>query len=653
VRRHLSTVLAAILLPGFISLQAQIIKKKNLGTEAVIVNDSIVRYSQSDIFDFPNISIYDFYYNKKKLNKLMYYIESGQDQNAYLAMRDYVKNYGIDNFRKAPGLIWDLARYSKKFGWPGEALQLYKLAIKHYAVGSDTTTLFKEFDSLNRDKVRYYVPIERYQQMVAARRDVDTLIAPRPAKMNMGMDVNSKKEDYAPSMGNSDNMLLFTSKRNNHNSIPPKYDEDIFFSTREYEVWTKAKEFKKINTSYNEGSACLSPDGRTLIFSRCMAPGSLGSCDLYQATLQQDSTWGDVKNLGEAINSAGWDSHPSLSHTGDTLFYASNRNGGFGLSDIYYSVKKEDGSWVHCRNAGPLINTRGSEVSPFFHHKQNVLYFSSDGHTINFGKFDIYKSVLDEWNWSEPRNIGPLVNGKGDEYYFTIDSKSEMLYFARSSEYDLQNLDLHAFPVPMEAQPGALAKLYGTLKNREGKPIHGIVSVIDLDKGVEVAPKYTREDGSFDFDLIDKRNYLLVVQGDEFFRIEEIFYLNGDTEMNEVTEPIDRKIEFKSIEFESGQSEILDVMKEDLAKVGQFMLDNPEMRLNISGHTDNDGDPQVNLELSQARADAIKEYLVVKFNLDDQRIGSVGYGSRKPIVRELTEKDKQVNRRVEFEIYRD
>ena len=123
--------------------------------------------------------------------------------------------------------------------------------------------------------------------------------------------------------------------------------------------------------------------------------------------------------------------------------------------------------------------------------------------------------------------------------------------------------------------------------------------------------------------------------------------------MNEVTEPIDRKIEFKSIEFESGRSEILETMKEDLAKVGQFMLDNPEMKMNISGHTDNDGDAQVNIELSQTRADAIKEFLVVKFNLDDTRIGTMGYGSRKPLVKEVTDKDKQINRRVEFEIFRD
>jgi outer membrane protein OmpA-like peptidoglycan-associated protein len=653
VKSHFSVLLASLFVFTFSSLAGQLFRKKNLEAGERFAVDSIARYSQSDIFEFPNIGKVDFYYNKKKLNRLMYYLDDGQEIEAYLVMRDYVRHFGVENFRKTPGLIWDLARYSKTFGPLGEALQLYKLAIKHYAEGTDTTTLFKEYNALERDKAKYYVPIEHYRKMVAARQDVDTMIAPRPSVMNMGRDVNSKKEDYAPSIGNVDDMLLFTSKRNNHNSIPPRFDEDIFYSVKQYDVWQRAVPLDKINTSHNEGSACLSMDGKHLIFSRCNAPGSFGNCDLYSAEMKADSTWGNIHNMGGAINSAFWDSHPSLTHSGDTLFFASNRMGGFGLSDIYYSVKDKHGKWGHAHNAGPLINTRNSEVSPFFHHKANVLFFSSNGHTINFGQFDIYKSSLSNGIWSEPRNTGPLVNGKGDEYYFTIDAESVNLYFARSSERELGNLDLHSFPVPMEAQPGALAKIFGSLKNREGKPIHGVVSVIDLEHGVEVAPKYTREDGSFDFDLIDHRNYLLIVQGDEFFRMEELFFLDGDMEFNKTAEPIERKIAFRSIQFESGKSDILDSMKLDLAKVGNFMLDNPEMRLNIYGHTDSQGDPQFNVELSQHRADAIKEYLVVHFNLDETRIGSTGFGSKKPIVPEVTEKDRQVNRRVEFEIYRE
>ncbi len=280
-----------------------------------------------------------------------------------------------------------------------------------------------------------------------------------------------------------------------------------------------------------------------------------------------------------AINSTGWDSQPSLSHSGDTLFFASDRLGGFGFSDIYYSTKGSDGKWQKALNMGPIINTRAFEVSPFFHHKYNVLYFSSNGQPLTFGDFDIYKAYKRDPAWDEPKNIGPLVNGVGSEYYFTIDSESNYLYYARSASNDINNLDLFSFPVPMEAQPDAIATLKGSLINSETrKPFKGIVSVIDLDKGVEVSPKFLREDGSFDFTLINKRNYLLVIQGDDFFRIEELFFMDGDTEMNREAEPFESKIAFKSLEFENGKADILPAMHSDLNKLANFMIDHPTSR---------------------------------------------------------------------------
>lgn len=645
-------ILLLLLLQQAVYGQKRPKKLKNAGV--VELNDSLTSYSQSDIFEFPNINTQRFHYNEKAIKEIQRYDNAHLNDKLYVALKDYVRNFGIENFSKNVPMLWKLAKLSEEYGPPGEAILLYKLILKHHQQGIDIKNLFHVYDSIETDKKEFYVPLDYYYQLVDLRKEIDTLRPPQSVLINMGDVVNSPKEDYGPTIGNVDNILLFTSKRNVHNVAGERIvDEDLFFSLSQDGYWNQAQEFKTINTSYNEGSACLSLDGKFLYFSRCNAPGSIGNCDLYVSELGADSVWNASKNLGAAINSTGWDSHPSLTHSGDTLFFASNRAGGFGLSDIYFSVKDSKGVWQKAQNAGPIINTRNSEVSPFFHHKFNVLYFSSNGQPLNFGEFDIYKSYLKGKSWSEPKNIGPLVNGAGSEYYFTIDSESRSLYYARSTEEDLQNLDLYSFPVPMGAQPEAVVNLKGSLKSSTtGEPLKGIVSIIDLDQGVEVAPKYLRDDGSFNFELINKRNYLLIIQGDEFFRIEELFFLDGDTEMNRTAEPIESHIEFESLEFENGKADILVSMHNDLDKVANFLIDHPNLSLRISGHTDSAGKEEANLKLSQDRADAIKRYLDETFDINPDRIIAKGYGSSKPIVEEITDKDRQLNRRVEFEIFR-
>jgi outer membrane protein OmpA-like peptidoglycan-associated protein len=183
-----------------------------------------------------------------------------------------------------------------------------------------------------------------------------------------------------------------------------------------------------------------------------------------------------------------------------------------------------------------------------------------------------------------------------------------------------------------------------------GKPFKGIVSIIDLDNGIEVAPKFLRPDGSFEFDLINNNNYLLIIQGEEFFRIEELFYLDGEMQLNKTAEPISSKLKFESIEFEEGKAEMSTPMYSDLDKLADFLLDNPEFKLHISGHTDSDGREDFNLKLSQERADIIKEYLVYFGNVNEAKVSAKGYGSSKPIASK--EENKSLNRRVEFEIYK-
>lgn len=655
MKTYFFILLSAFYLITCVPLHAQRKKNKLKSGGVIQLNDSLTTYSQSDIFNFPNINKLQFYNNDDVSTRMQRLEQSLAEQELYNTIKQYVGNFGIENFSANTPLIWKLAKLSEKYGQPGESVLLYKLVLKHFRKNTDINKVREEFDSLTINQKDNYVPLKQYYELVAYRREIDTLRPPHGVLMKMGEWVNSEKADYGPTIGNLDSLLLFTSKRNSSiQSIERTYNEDLFYTTKENGQWMEAQEFKTINTPYNEGSACLSKDGKNLYFARCNSPDSFGNCDIFEASLKADSTWGNVRNLGKNINTLGWDSHPSLSHTGDTLFLASDRLGGFGLSDIYYAVKDEKGDWQKAINIGPIINTRGNEVSPFFHHRFNVLYFSSDGQPLNFGDFDIYKCYRQKLNWGEPKNIGPLVNGQGSEYYFTIDSESSQLFYARSDESEMENLDLHTFPVPMEAQPEAVAHLKGSLiDSQTKKPLKGIVSIIDLDKGVEVSPKFLRSDGSFDFDLINKRNYLLIIQGDDFFRIEELFFMDGNMEMNRETEPLESKIAFQSLEFENGKADILQSMHGDLDKLANFIIDHPGFSLNIAGHTDSQGREDSNLRLSQARADAIKAYLMYQFKIDSERINARGYGSSKPIVEERGDQDRKLNRRVEFDIKRD
>lgn len=608
-----------------------------------------------DIYNFKNINKVTYYYNKQELEHIKKLERDESWEKLYGALQNYVEKFGIQNFYRDTRMIWRLAKLTELYGDFEEARDLYRLVLRHHHIGIDIKEIEIYYDSLNTQEAELYVPLDYYYELVEYRKLIDTLRPPRGVLLNMGREINSSSADYAPSLNVQNNVLIFTSQRNSLDlTIRRTFNEDLFFSTKdEYGNWSLAQDFEEINSRYKEGSAILSRDGKTLFFSRCDCLDCFGDCDLFSAKLQTDSTWGEIKNLGTNVNSLSWDSHPALSHTEDTLYFASDRLGGFGLSDIYFTYKMKNGNWAPSQNMGPIINTRNNDLSPFYHPVYDVLYFGSNGQLYNFGEYDIYKSNQSDSFWSEPYNIGPLVNGKGSEYYFTIDSKSELLFYARSISRDLNKQDIYSFPLPMEAQPLAVTLVTGSLTDSlTGRPFKGIVSIIDLDEGVEVAPRYLRSDGSFEFNLIDKRNYLLIIQGDDFFRIEDAFFLNGDTDLKKVTEPLASRVKFESIEFDNGKSELKQEMYSDLNKIVNFLYDNPSFKIKISGHTDSFGSADLNLRLSKERAKSIRNYLVDFGGLESIRVNWEGFGSSQPIVEEITEEDKALNRRVEFEIYR-
>ena len=643
--------------------------KKKYSTKSVIAADSnnaMGKHSEFQLI-FPNINKIPFFHDEAQLKEIQKLDEKGDEAYDLVLpkLEHYVSQFGITNFSVNNDLLWKLAQLYENREFKEKGMFIYRLLLKHYK-GHETDKILQIYTSWDRNVEKgYYVPLKDYYELVEYRKMVDTLHPPKSVFLNMGDLVNdSKFPDYGPTISITDNFMIFTKRRKEITPTKLSYreNEDLYFSKNYDGFWDEAQPFTHIiNSECNEGSACLSRDGKTMYFARCKVTDfqygcrdCMGSCDIYVSHFQDDSTWSVPKNLGPNVNTISWDSQPCLSHSEDTLYFASDRLGGFGLSDIYFTYKNHKGEWMPAQNMGPIINTRESEVSPFYHPVYEVLYFSSKGQILNFGDFDIYKSLRIDGLWQEPKNIGPLVNGKGSEYYFSIDSKSKDLFYAKSDERDITNLDLYSFPLPMEAQPNATTKLKGTLiDSASGNPFKGVVSIIDLSNGIEVAPKFIRPDGSYEFDLVDKNDYLLIIQGDDFFRIEEKLHLDGDTSINIKAPALKyNKWEFKSIEFKESSAEIIPEMEPDLDKVVNFLIDHPTFKLKISGHTDSDGNAEQNLKLSQRRAESIKKYLVEKSagSIIEDRIEAVGYGNTKPIVEEKTLEDKKINRRVEFEI---
>ena len=482
---------------------------------------------QTDILLFKELERRTYFRKERRLARISALQRSGKDARAYRQLRSYVSHFAIPNFRLDGPLLMEWVRLADKYGPPGESRLAARILMKHQPAGLDSLEVLRLYDRIETEKPKFFLSIREYYRLVLP--ETGGSVRDPAIVTNVGAAINSPAEDYAPTFGNTDNLLLFTSKRNRHQTdltAPP--DEDLFISRRVKGQWQPARELRLINTYLNEGSACLSRDGKTLFFSRCDAPRSYGSCDLYVAHLAKDSVWKDITNLGHNINSGGWESHPSLTRSGDTLFFASNRAGGFGMSDIYFSVRDRNGKWGKARNAGPLINTRYMEVSPFVHHRFNVLYFSSNGHPVRFGDFDIYRSDIRSRGLSEPENIGPLINSAGKEYYYSMDSNSGEILFTRATSLTDETLDIYTFPLPMEAQPQANTWLTGRVADSLGMPLTGIIRVIDVEGAVETAPRYLAGDGYFRFRLLNGRKYRLILFSDRLGRREQDLLLMGD-----------------------------------------------------------------------------------------------------------------------------
>ena len=614
---------------------------------------------------YPNIN-QKTYFQDKRLIRMIQKAEAQEDSALLDRLLDqYIPQFGIENFRKDYRLLWMAAQVKEYMGDPQMAMYYYELVFKHCP--PDVMVSRVSYDSIRGPMTSKWIPLKKYYDLLEFRKQIDTLKPPK-VLTPMGMQVNSGHPEYAPFTHVSDSILIFTSRRKVRDLADPfaRKNEDLFISFKiwEYDTafWDTAMIMSDaINSEFNEGSSCLSPDGQTLFFTRCgKMPDGFGDCDVYYAKQKSPGKWTKARNLGPMINSDYWDSQPNLSADGQTLFFTSSRPGGFGGTDLYYSTKDEKGNWLEAQNLGPIINTSMNEVTPFFHEINNTLYFSSMGQLTNYGGFDIYKSRRMLNTWEEPKNVGPLVNTEGNEYYFSIDGQGKTIFYARADregqDHLDQNFDLYSFPMPMDASPKATTQLRGyLLDSKTQQPLVGTVMVIDMTTGKEITPKKINPDGYFEFTLEPQKKYRIIAVGKNFLTLKKEVILDSDTTFQVLTELLQEgePIVFESLKYGSNSYKFNKEVIPQLDYLAEFMQRYPMFELVVEGHTDADGDEKKNMILSLKRAEEIGHYLKEKGELKSSRITAKGFGESRPLVPNDSQVNKKKNRRVEFKLYRD
>ncbi len=470
------------------------------------------------------------------------------------------------------------------------------------------------------------------------------------APKNMGQNVNSDALEYFPSFTIDGSRVIFTRRQNS--------DEDFYESDFVNGSWTKAQPVAgKINTNFNEGAQNISQDGDWLIFTGCNYPEGEGSCDLYIAYRTKNGGWTEPENMGRIINTEFWESSPSLSPDKKSLYFSSSRAGGYGGKDIWVTQRNNAGKWSQPRNLGSSVNTASDEGCPFIHADNQTLYFNSDGHR-GYGLTDLFlvKKNPDE-TWGTAVNLGYPINTIDDEGSIIVSPDGKTSYYASDGMDTKGGLDLYSFELRDDIRAAKVLWVKGKVydkKTNNGLP--SAVELTDINKGKMVSTLQTDEDGNYLVTLPVGNDYAFNVNRKGYLFYSDNFSMKTNQPdsplvVNIPLQPIEAgaSIVLKNIFFDTKKFELKPESMTELDQVVRLLTENPAMKILITGHTDNVGQPADNVLLSNNRAKAAIAYLQKK-GIDIKRLSAKGFGASKPISDNSSEAGRAQNRRTELSI---
>ena len=508
----------------------------------------------------------------------------------------------------------------------------------------------------------------------------------------VGGEINSKYDDFAPTITADGKTIYFTTRRPSTNSKiyaeTKDFGDDIMYSKLEAGSWSKPVVMPQpIDSKDDEGAASISADGQTVYYSLCRRTDGLGDCDIYFSELH-GNTWSTPHNLGRELNSPQWDAQPSISPDGLTIYFSSRRIGSIdGSEDIWVAYKGTDGVWGRPVNLGATINTSSSERSPFIAADGKTLYFSSNGRP-GFGGHDLFMTrKQDDGSWSEPIDLGSPINSSGDDEFMTIPAKGDKIYYASQRDSLKGSLDIYQAILPKNMRPLAVTLITGIVFDKDTKkPLGAKIEVTDLGKDqIQAMYNSNSETGKFDLTLPPGKNYGITATAQHYAFFSTNYSIPDSAEYKELKyqialtrieadspaivintpqdtssrtghNPIHKTgdqdttvIPLNNIFFDFNKATLRPESVTELRHIITFLHQYPKLKIEISGHTDSIGTDQANRKLSQERADAVREYLA-SHGINGVRVTAKGYGATKPVAPNSSEEGRQRNRRTEFRI---
>jgi len=608
----------------------------------------------------------------------------------------YAKAYyelGYINYQKAYNALFDAKEARNVDRYRNKAVKYFTKAIKYCPRAGSYKSYYylglifqqqkkykQTIENLNAFVTHYKhddKPMQEAQKILKKINKAAKLILnPVPFSPEKVMKISTPDDEFLPLISSDGELAFFTRQYFKHikaentqrqvNEFMVAQRETPLSDTREVfsSGTTMAKPFNQKNL--DQGAVALTIDNKQMFITICKFLTYKGrrykNCDIY-VTHYTDGHWGELVNLGPAINNPNtWESQPSVSADGKTLYFASVRPQNIGFSrnnqtsDIYYSTFK-NGHWTKAKNMGSVINTKGDEKSPFIHTDSKTLYFSSNGHNGVGGMDIFYSQQQKNGRWNKPKNIGYPINSEGDDLGFIVSTNGEKAYFSSSRFDNSGGWDIYSFNLYKEARPHKVVFIKGKLINESGQAITDAKVELKTSNGTTSSGMVDKKTGSYAVavavDDTKEKVVMVVKKKNGTFSAKAINTKKATktpvkVEMQVHTLKTGTPFEIPDIQFATNSAVFDQESMFVLDNFVDYLKENSKLKIGIYGHTDNVGDPQKNMKLSQERAQSVRDYLVL-MGIKSKRIVTVkGFGDTKPIASNNTAQGRAKNRRTEF-----